>query len=139
MGLPREVRRALVLTLTLLALSAMAALARADGELTVTRDEGASQCPDGEQLRRLALASAASLFGGPDLHRHHPWIDQRRQGEGKRDRRYQRAEQRQLLIARALGERDAPSHAPVAFPRLKARWLSVEARFGASLQRPLFG
>jgi hypothetical protein len=63
---------------------------------------------DGRDAPGAALASAASLFGGPDLHRHHPWIDQRRQGEGKRDRRYQRAEQRQLLIARALGECDAP-------------------------------
>ena len=46
------------------------------------------------------------LFGRPDLHRLHPWIDQRRQGEGKRDRRHQCAEKRQLLIGR--GERDAP-------------------------------
>jgi hypothetical protein len=65
MGLPREVRRALVLTLTSLALSTVARLARADGGLTVTRDEGAAQCPDGEQLRRLALASAASSSPAP--------------------------------------------------------------------------
>jgi hypothetical protein len=66
------------------------------------------RCRLGLQPRRARLRGPRRPFGRPDLHRLHPSIDQRRQGEGKRDRRHQRAEQRQLLIARARGERDAP-------------------------------
>ena len=46
--------------LALVAVTAVAQNARADSDLTVTRGEGATDCPDGVTLRRLALASAAS-------------------------------------------------------------------------------
>jgi hypothetical protein len=39
--------------------------ARADAGLVVTRGEGATQCPDAEQLRRHALASAARSLPSP--------------------------------------------------------------------------
>lgn len=54
MDLRREVRLALVVALT-----AVPSVGRADGDLTVLRHESATQCPEGDELRRLALASVA--------------------------------------------------------------------------------
>ncbi len=51
--------------LALVAVTAVAHDARADSDLTVTRGEGATDCPDGVSLRRLALASAASTEPSP--------------------------------------------------------------------------
>ncbi len=51
--------------LALVAVTAVAHDARADSDLTVTRGEGATDCPDGVTLRRLALASAASTEPSP--------------------------------------------------------------------------
>jgi hypothetical protein len=51
MGLLREVRLVLALSLT-----GVPAVARADAELVVTSREGAAECPDAAEVRRLALA-----------------------------------------------------------------------------------
>jgi hypothetical protein len=63
MGLRREVRLALVLAFA--AVTMVPSRARADAGLVVTRGEGATQCPDAEQLRRHALASAARSLPSP--------------------------------------------------------------------------
>jgi hypothetical protein len=63
MGLRREVRLALAIALA--AVTMVPSRARADAGLVVTRGEGATQCPDAEQLRRHALASAARSLPSP--------------------------------------------------------------------------
>ena len=51
--------------LALVAVTAVARSARAEPDLTVTRGEGATDCPDGVTLHRLALASATSTQPSP--------------------------------------------------------------------------
>lgn len=63
MGLRREVRLALAIAFA--AVTVVPSRARADAGLVVTRGEGATQCPDAEQLRRHALAPAARSLPSP--------------------------------------------------------------------------
>ncbi len=63
--LPGEVRLGLAF-----ALMVVPSVARADAELVVTHDDGASGCPETDEMRRLALAAISPSLP-PPAHRYH--------------------------------------------------------------------